>query len=41
MDLKSKVELETRELKFQEAQAKLLSAENKFLMLKTTWLMHS
>jgi multidrug efflux pump subunit AcrA (membrane-fusion protein) len=30
MDLKSKVELESRELKFQEAQAKLLSAENKF-----------
>lgn len=34
MDLKSKVELETRELKFQEAQAKLLSAENKFFNAK-------
>ena len=34
MDLKSKVELESRELKFQEAQAKLLSAENKFFNAK-------
>lgn len=34
MDLKSKVELESRELKFQESQAKLLSAENKFFNAK-------
>lgn len=34
MDLKSKVDLESRELKFQEAQAKLLSTENKFFNAK-------
>ncbi len=36
--LKSKVELETRELKFQETQAKLMSSENKFFATKNELL---
>jgi multidrug resistance efflux pump len=36
--LKSKTDLETRELKFQEAQAKLTSAENKFYVTKNEFL---
>ncbi len=36
--LKSKTELEGRELKFQEAQAKLMSSENKFYTTKNEFL---
>lgn len=36
--LKSKTELEARELKFQEAQAKLISSENKFYATKNEYI---